>query len=267
MSSPFAFRDRVLEHRFQDYLVSSCADRIKPMVCAFFPVLFIIRLSSLAYSILYGSGEIIVPAIRLSAIILLVVLISKNWNPASNYGRGLAILWTTRFITILGLQQLLVAKSAELQAMATHVGFVCAGGWMINSFSEFFLFALMHSFLRPLLQLGLGITKNESIFDVIYQNTMILALGVSIAWTVQANQRRDWLRSRTNVDEVMHPRRPKPSKLANSKAIAKMAASSTAERGVEDFELEDLSECCLLSAVDVAEMREQALQVRAIKAI
>ena len=249
MSSPFAFGNRVLERRFQDFLLYTCADRVYPIICfALFPVLFVIRLSSLAYSALYGTGELIVTSIRLSILILVVVLISKNWSPASNYWRGLTLLWIIRLGVVLCLQQQLVDSPAELQSMATLVGFVCVGGWFFYNFTEYFLFALSLSFLRPL-RLSLGSTTTESIFDVVYRHSLILALGVSIAWTVHADQRRDWLRSRTHAHEVMHPRRSKASKRASADATPKLAASSAAETGADDLDL-GLGGGCLLSAAD-----------------
>ena len=245
----------------------SCADRVYPITCyALFPIFLVIRLSSLAYSALYGTGGLIVTAIRLFMLILMCVLISKKWSPASNYWRGLILLWITRIGVILCLQQQLADAPAELQSMATHVAVVCTGGWMFYSFIEYFLFALSLSIIRPL-RLGFSPIPAESIYETLYRHVLILALGVSIAWTVHADQRRDWLRSRSHADEVVHPRRSKTSKPARRDKKTNSAASSAAEKGAEDLDLEGLGECCFLSAFDIAEMREQALQVRGIEAM
>ena len=150
---------------------------------------------------------------RTVMLILMCVLISKKWSPASNYWRGLILLWITRIGVILCLQQQLADAPAELQSMATHVAVVCTGGWMFYSFIEYFLFALSLSIIRPL-RLGFSPIPAESIYETLYRHVLILALGVSIAWTVHADQRRDWLRSRSHADEVVHPRRSKTSKPA-----------------------------------------------------
>ena len=258
MPTPFAFRDRVLERRYQNFSVSSCADRVYPIMCyALCPILLVIRLSYLVYSAWYGTGDMITTAIRLSLVMMVVFLVSKNWSPASNYGRGLAILWITRTAFIIAIQHQVAGAPAELQYMATHVVCICTGGWFFYSFSEYLLFALSMSFVRPL-RLSLCSTAGESVLDVTYRHTLILALGVSIAWTIHADQRRDWLRSRTHADQVVHPRRPKTS---GRDPTSKSAASSAAETGADYLDSVGFGTGCLVSATDAAEIHEQALQV------
>ena len=63
-----------------------------------------------------------------------------------------------------------------------------------------FFCSVFLTLLRPLylsFNFSRSISSTEAILSMLYQHTLILALGASIIWTVHADHRHDWLRSRS----------------------------------------------------------------------
>ena len=228
------------------------------------------KLWSITYHVRHGpAAELMLELIRLSFLILLIILLSRKWGSASNYSRGIAILWITRIgSTMAFLQQIAGTKGGrDLQIFASLVSYVYTSGFVFYSFSEYILFVVPLAFLRPL-YLSVIQKDRVSYFDVLYQHTLILALGVSITWTIHADYRRDWLRSRTAfapVDESGRPKGPKQARLdtkSNERAAPSAAenelegASNLLWNGLVDGQIS-------AQRADSPEMLEQAFQVPA----
>ena len=269
--SAFAFGHRELERRYQDFYLSSCIDRIRPIIYFLYaPIVGTIRFSILLHSELYGPRlgrpELILLGTRLFILVIVLVLLSRKWAGQSNLRRGLFVFWLKRAALILAAQQMM-GDSGDPQIMSTLVSSVFLGGLITPSFVEYISYSLLLTFLRPL-YLSFGPSRSndiEAILNVLYQNTLILALGASIIWTVHADHRRDWLRSRIEVSDEATGQMKKRSKLAkkgdsNTKA---MRASSWAESvgavGTDEAQWDVVTDGCL-EAADT-QMLAQARQV------
>ena len=206
-------------------------------------------------------------AVRFSVLVLLLVLVSKKWGMSTNYWRGLFAVWLTRVTLILGFQHQMADNNRDPQIMSSLVSFVFVGGLITPSFTEYILYAFSISFVRPL-YLSFGTSQSagaESIFNILYQHTLILALGASIIWTVHADHRRDWLRSRIDVYDEATGQKKNRSKLAkkgDSNAKAKRASSwaeAVGAAGTDEAQQDVVTDGCL-EAADT-QMLAQACQV------
>ena len=198
-SQTFKFGDSVLERRYQEFYLSTCIDRIRPLLYFLYaPIVGTIILSKFLYGPRLGKAELMLLGIRLSILVIVLVLLSEKWAMASKHRRGLFIFWLKRVSIILAaIQQM--GESRDAQIMSHLVGSVFIGGLISPSFAEYFSYALFLTLLRPL-YLSFDFsrsTSTEAILSMLYQHTLILALGGSIIWTVHADHRRDWLRSRS----------------------------------------------------------------------
>ena len=251
-STAFAFRDPVMERRYQHFFLSSSIDRTRPFFCY---LLIPIRLSLLAYAEVYAPkwdrSKLILMTIRLVIIVLSLLLMSNKWGKSTNYWRGLAVLWIIRFSSFLVALQQTAADFSGLQIMASLVSFVCVSGLSVPNFAEYFLFSVSLSFLGSL-QHFLRSSSAESIFSMLYQHTLILVLGASITWTVHADHRRDWLRSRT---AHAHAKGLSQSRRNMSRLVATSSVSEARTGGADGWDLD------VFNAADSVEMRELARQV------
>ena len=269
-SNALAFGDRVMERRYQIFCITSCIDRIRPVLFnIYIPIVATMKLWSITHNVLHGPAtELILESIRLSFLILLTILLSRKWGTASNYGRDIAILWIARIGSVLAfLQQLVDTKGGrDLQIFASLVGYVYTSGFVFYSFSEYILFVVPLAFLRPL-YLSVIQKDRVSYFDVLYQHTLILALGVSITWTIHADYRRDWLRSRTAFARMHESGRPKvPKQAKHNTESNERATPSAAEKelgGASNLLWNGLVDGQISAQrADSPEMLEQAFQVR-----
>ena len=264
-----------MERRYQKFCVSTCIDRIRPILyCLYIPIMGTMRLWILAHYVLYnptsGAAELMLESIRLAFLMLLIILLSKKWGTASNYSRGVAILWIARIgSTMAFLQQLAVGENRDLQVLASLVGYVCVGGFVFPTFSEYILFVVPLSFLRPI-YLSLSHRAAVSHFDVLYQHMLILALGTSITWTIHADHRRDWLRSRTvdaRINQIASQPRPTATKVAKllNKSTERTTLSAAEKElgGTSDLLCERLTNGRFAGKwANSPENLEQAFQVR-----
>ena len=255
----FAFGDRVLERRYQEFYLSTCVDRIRPFIYFLYvPIVGTIRMSMLVNSEFYGprlgKAEVMLLQIRLSILVILLILLSKKWTIASNYRRGVFVFWLKRVTLILAAIQQMGRNSRDPQIMSTLVCFIFVGGLISPSFAEYISYSLVLTFLRPL-YLSFSSSQSTSadeILNILYQNTLILALGASIIWTVHADHRRDWLRSRITVTDELLAQKKKTSKLAKQGNAKAKYAASTAESvgavGTDEAQWDVVTDGCLEAA-------------------
>jgi hypothetical protein len=197
--SPFAFRDRAMESNYQHHFYSSNFDRFKAVMRLIFPIVMILRMYPilcwfLAYSV--DSIELFEAAYKMIGIVCLGIVFSKSWSDSAKTYFGLLFSWMIR----AGWLQAAVGQTRGLnhsQAMTSFVTMVCLGGLMIPNISEYFILALLVSYIRPI-RLAFMMVQDpdaELVTQAFYQHTLVLGLGVSIAWAFHGDFRRDWLRS------------------------------------------------------------------------
>ena len=268
MRSSFKFGDRELERRYQEFYVSTCIDRIRPLAYFLYvPIVGTIILSKFLYGPRLGKAELILLGVRISILVIAIVLLSEKWVMSSKYRRGLFVLCLVRATVILAaIQQL--GQSRDAQIMSHLVGYVFIGGLAAPSFAEYFLCSVFLTLLRPLylsFDFSRSTSSTEAILSMLYQHTLILALGASIIWTVHADHRRDWLRSRSLLTVEPAAKRKNRSKLAKqdgSDAKAKCAAPSAESvevSGTDEAQWDIVSDGCLHAAD--THMLAQARQV------
>ena len=269
-ASAFAFEDWVLERRYQEFYLSSCVDRIRPFIYfLYIPIVGTMRMSILVHSEFYGprlgNAELILLVIRLSILVILLILLSKKWAKDSNYRRGVFVFWLKRATLILAAMQQMGQNSRDPQIMSILVCFIFIGGLISPSFAEYISYSLLLTILRPL-YLTFGSSQSnssEEILNTLYQHSLILALGASIIWTVHADHRRDWLRSRITVNGELLAQKKKTSKLAKQDNAKAKYAASTAESvgaaGTDEAQQDVVTDGCL-EAADT-QMLAQACQV------
>ena len=254
----FSFGDREMERRYQRFYISSSIDRLRPFLCY---LVIPSRLSLLVYEELHAPewvrAKILFIIMRLCIFTTFLALLSKKWGKEMTYWRGLALLWTIRMSFFLIALEHSSTNYGGIQSMASPVMIICFSGLAVPSFIEYIFSILPISILGPL-QLYLHSSSTETIFSVLYQHTLILALGASVTWTVHADHRRDWLRSRTarvraqRSSGQLRGDTSGPESVDIDSTAATSSASKAATGGADwdDF-----------IAADSTEMRELARQV------
>ena len=99
---------------------------------------------------------------------------------------GLILLWLFRMNILISVVQ---------SSLMTVVNTVCIGCFFVPSFAEYLLGSLLVSYARLFILSFTAAIEPSKALDTAYQNTLVLALGVSIAWTTHSDCRRNFLRS------------------------------------------------------------------------
>ena len=208
----------------------------------------------------WNRAKFIFLLLRISVTSVFLALLSKKCGKETNYWRGLALLWIIRICSFVSVLEHVSTDYGGLQSMASPVSFACLSGLAVPSFAEYWFSSVLVMLLGPL-HLFLLSSSAESIFSLLYQHALILALGASVTWTVHADHRRDWLRSRTaparakgSKGQRVWDRCGQGSVDVDSMAVTS-SASEAATEGVDGLHLDGLI------AADTAEMRELARQV------
>ena len=251
----FAFEVREMERRYQQFYLSSTVDRLRPFV---YFLVVPIRLSLLAYENLnaqnWNRAKFIFLLIRIFVTSVFLALLSKKCGKENNYWRGLALLWIVRICSTLIILEHSSRDYGGLQSMASPVTFVCLSGLAVPSFAEYLFSSVPIMLLGPV-QLFLLSSSVETIFSMLYQHALILALGASVTWTVHADHRRDWLRSRTAPARGIGSNGQRRGRVDVDSTVFTSSASEAATVGADGMDYDDFI------ATDSAEMRELARQV------
>jgi hypothetical protein len=213
--SPFPFRDRTMENNYQQHFYVSNFDRFKAVIRLGFPVVILLRMYPilcwfLAYSV--DSIELFEATYKMFGIVCLCIVFSKSWSDSAKARFGLLFSWMFRS----GWLQVAVGQIRGInhsQAIPTFVGMVCVGGLMMPNISEYFILALLVSYIRPI-RLAFAMIQDpdaELVTQAFYQHTLVLGLGVSIAWAFHGDFRRNWLRSRAACGKPSNQRQKSTS--------------------------------------------------------
>ena len=199
--APFAFKDSVMEQKFVCSFVESSIDRIRPVVRFSIPVLLPLRISPLIMWIFSEDDDYIQ---RRTAIfctfqavveVLTLLVVLKEWNCPTKQRLGLFFLWFTRLGLLTTIYQM--REERDIQVFANLVSFICIGGLTMPSYAEYLVLAFLVSYLWPLQKFFTTqqASSSDLVQEIIYQHTLVLALGISIHWAVHSDLRRTWLRS------------------------------------------------------------------------
>ena len=251
-----------MELRYRQYFIASCIDRAGPILrFVWFPILAILRLFWIAYWLIYpfqvSTVEIIIVTFRVAILAFGVFVVSNKWDDATKPKFGVGLHWAARAIALLVGMQQVVAKHNDPQVMAGIVSFLCFCGLVIPRFTEYLVAAVPLPLIRPLL-LHLAGHPADHVQQLLFQNLLILALGLSITWTVHSDYRRDWLRlpaasAGAAARGRMHRRRKSTSQLRPTSGCDEAAAVEASWDTLEDGYFTD---------AERAELREQAVQAR-----
>ena len=263
---PFGFKDRLMEERYQQHFIASVFDRISPVMrCCWLPVYIVLRCLWIIYWFLFPSEvtpiEIVVNIARFFVWVLGVVVVSKKWDASSQSKIGLYALWIARTSACLVALQQAAAKENDPQIMAALVSFICLSGMLIPSFTEYLCAALPLPYIQPI-RLHLSGGKAEHIQEIVFQHSLILALGLSITWTIHADCRRNWLRFPSAFKSATAP--ANDSRAVNSRERRKLnkevlaSAAHASANSVRDW---DQLEDGYFTDADRREMRAEALLV------
>ena len=212
-----------MEINYRDYFIGSNADRLNRICRYFFLVLIPLR----AYPLIYwtfspgsiNNHEVLEALWKVIGAFAIggLFLISKNWGRGSKYWLGFVFLGIIRVGWIVGIFQQ-VRGHSNSQTVTSFVSMVCISGFVMPNFVEYLCMACLVSYLRPL-QICLTLQPAGDwalVRQILYQNTLILALGVSINWAFHSDLRRDWLRSPAVLGENSKARRSHEEKAAEN---------------------------------------------------
>ena len=192
------FHDRLMEKRYQQHFIASSVDRFGPLMRWFaVPVYCFVRLFWLVYWLIYPykvtTVELVIGVQRVFIQIIAFVVVGKQWNVRIKKRLGIGLLWASRMVAVFEAVQQAVAKEEDPHAMAGLVSYVCFGYLFIPNFVEYFCTVLALPYIQPVC-LHLAGVPAEHVHQILYQHTLILALGLSISWSVHTDCRSDWVR-------------------------------------------------------------------------
>ena len=193
-----------MEERYRQHFVASTFHRMGPVMVYFWlPVLIVMRFLWIIYWLLFPFKvtpiECVVGAMRCSYLIFGITIVTRKWDASAHAHIGQYTLWISRTAACVAAVQQAVAKENDPQILSGLVSFTCFCGMAIPSFTEYLCAALLLPYIQPI-RLFFSGDNFEHIQEILFQHTLIFALGLSITWTVHADCRRDWLRFPTSFD-------------------------------------------------------------------
>jgi hypothetical protein len=200
-AGPLPFHDPIMEKRFREHFVNSALDRARPILCYFWlPVAGTLRLLWLLYYLTFpyniATLELVVMAGRIFLLVFLGVVFSiTNLTDYTKRRIGHSLIWILRAFALLILTQQYATKSSDPDIITVLAGYVCVSGIGFASFAEYLGISVILVCIRPLLLYLHPSSPSESALEALFQNTLILALGVCTTFAVHSDCRRDWLRS------------------------------------------------------------------------
>ncbi len=219
----------------------------------------VFRVLWIAYCLIYPLQltlfEVFILARRCAFVAVGIFVLSSRWNDEIKPTIGVGLLWSVRTVTLMIILHQVFAKVDDHQHIAGIFLVHCLVGIAIPRFAEYLCAAFPLVFIRPLFLHLAGIPADQ-IQEVIFQNALIFALGLSITWTMHSDYRRDWLcRRAAAVGATARGRRQKTAR--QPRPAGSSGGASAAEPGGWDM-LDDGD----FADAESAELREQALQAR-----
>ena len=198
LATAFGFQNPLMEDRYRRHFIASSADRAGPISRFWVPAVITLRLLSFVYWLLYPfeitQVETIIAVLRLLIAVFVFFILGQKRNDSTNRPFGLCFLWMARMVAILvALQQAAAKTTTDPNVMAGLVSYICFGAMVSPSFVEYLCVAIVLPFVRPI-HMFLSRGMSEHVQQTLFQHALILALGLSISWTIHSDCRRDWLR-------------------------------------------------------------------------
>ena len=188
---PLPFRDRGLEDGYRNHFIGSSMDRTRYLVCLWVPSTTFLELIATSYFDFefdtmekVGAGAVF--AFRIIARLLIAVVFLREWGNSVKAVFGFIILWVLRMNIMMSIVH---------SSLLSIVNSFCVGCFFIPSFAEYLFGSLLVAYARLFILSFTAAIEPSQALDSAYQNTLVLALGVSIAWTNHSDCRRNFLRS------------------------------------------------------------------------
>ncbi len=157
-----------------------------------------------------------------------------------------------------------VAKGSDPHAMYGLAGFTCVGSTLIPSFIEYLFAALSLTYMQPIRIYFLQVASTgEDFQQILFQHSLILALGLSISWTYHSDCRHNWLRlpAAQKYARKASTRLPPPNASFRPSRKGTAPASALAAATAQNRNWDQLDDDCF-SEADCAELRADATRVR-----
>lgn len=190
-----------MEGIYQQHFITSNFVRLRMIFRFCFPLFIGLRMYPIACWLLsynVDHMELVEAAIKFSGIICFSIVLSHSWSDSAKGRIGLVFLWIMRvgwLSAVLGQAR----GHSYSQARTSFVWMVCISGLMMPNILEYFGYAITVSYIRPLLLFwttsSSPASEIELVEQIVYQHSLVLALGFCITWTFHSDFRRDWLRS------------------------------------------------------------------------
>jgi hypothetical protein len=214
--------------------------------------------------------EVVIGVQRIFIQIFAFVVVGKQWNARIKKRLGIGLLWASRMVAVFEAVQQAVAKEEDPHAMAGLVSYVCFGYLFIPNFVEYFCTLLVLPYIQPVCLYLVG-EPAEHVQQILYQHTLILALGLSISWSVHTDCRSDWLRYPAPSKNTKHKTTTPSDQLSSSPVLAREDGSSRmrvseTSAAAENDDWDHFDDGYFTDA-DRAEMRADAIQVRGTRAL
>jgi hypothetical protein len=182
--------------------MASNLDRYRPIVFFGSPIILSMRLFPILYAAYDPSNvdrAVLAEAIfKFLSSVIFVAVFTKKWDNSSKSRIGHILFWTVRCGWLLALYGQIRGQS-DAQALTSFAALVTSCGLMMPSFTEYVCCALLASYIRPLQlcwkESSISPADFSLIQQILYQHTLILALGFSIIGSFHSDLRRNWLRS------------------------------------------------------------------------
>jgi hypothetical protein len=205
---PFAFKDHAMEHKYREHFMASNLDRYRPIVFFGSPIILAMRMFPILYAAYDHSNidrAVLAGAIfKFVGSVIFVAVFIKKWDNSSKSRIGRILFWTVRFGWLLALYGQIRGQS-DAQALTSFAALVTSCGLTMPSFTEYICCALLASYARPLQlcwkESSISPADFALIQQILYQHTLILALGISLIGSFHSDFRRNWLRSSNSPPE------------------------------------------------------------------
>ena len=189
--------------------METCIDRARPVfLYVWLPISITLRMVWFVYWAHnpqnFELSAVIMNSIRASLTTISFVIFTITWNKAIKIRLGVALLWMFRISAYVFVPTEQAGKvHNDPQHMTVLVLHLYISGLVIPSFTEYLISALSLPFIRPFKVLCLYASGNapqshlRNFQEYLFQNILLLSLGLYITWTIHSDRRRDWLLSST----------------------------------------------------------------------
>jgi hypothetical protein len=191
------FDDAKMERSFQQHRTSKVLDNMRPIVVYFWlPIGFMLHLAEFAFLNKMSQEDVIVFSARNIVLAAAFGLCITEWSPKIKYRIGSCVVWMSRINYFAIAYKQAQALDDDIFSMTTLVYVLSMSGLKTPTYIEYIVHSIFLASIRPVLlvQRWSEPKYKELFWHVVYQNCMLLSFGAYVAWKVQSDLRRKWLR-------------------------------------------------------------------------